>query len=321
MNYSDIINLRSSLIRSRTSHHVKARSKLVEQNQLLAVAKKPTDTEITFKKKPVLKVTISDVHQPMGPTAPLERLKITENVKIARQVDKILSDELKSVQAAKILFDKNTSLYQIMDILSSGALGLEKNKKLVPTRWSITATDDTITKELLKEIRNYPSINEYLVYSSDFLDNHFEILLAPGNWEYEGFEAWQPGSSWYQGVGGKSSSPVIVPEYESYKGRTKYAYGQAGGYYAARFAVAEFLSKIKRQARVILFREIYEGYTIPIGVWQVRENVRNAFKNPPARFSTQTEALNHISSKLRFPLENYKKISKIIKQKRLLDFF
>jgi len=328
MSYTDIIEMRSFLLRSKVRENVKSRSKFIFDSQELALAKRPVDVEMRFKKKPVIKVSLSDIHQPMGPSGTLNRLNVTDNVKIARVVDKVVNDEIKSVEATSIMFSKGVDVYKINTILSSGSLGLEKNKKLVPTRWSITATDDILTKEMLKEIRTFPSINEFEVYEHTGLDNHLVILLMPGNFEYEGFEAWSPGSTWYDqsvlqelGIQTTNLKPMVIEEYEPYKGRTRYADKQGGGYYAARFGVVEQLYQRRRQARVLVFREIGDGYTIPLGVWQVRENVRRAMQTKPVRFNTMQEALNYCSSKLKLSLKTYKSQSELLRQRRVSDFF
>ena len=139
----------------------------------------------------------------------------------------------------------------------------------------------------------------------------------PGSWEFENFEAWAPGSFWSQNI----KKTEITEEYEPFGGRTKYADKQVGGYYATRFGIVESLQKMKRQARVVVFREIYEGYMVPVGVWQVRENIRNAMKSSYKKFPTKKEALNYIKAKLRTSLDEYLKKSRILKQKRLADFF
>lgn len=316
MNYSDIIELRSLLLRSKQRESVKSRSRFIGETQELVLASKPTDVEMSFKKKPVYRVSFSDVVQPMGPSASLEKLRIAENPHIPRRIDKIVSDELKANQASFELYKGGEDVHKISAILSSGTLGLEKNKKLVPTRWSITATDDIIFKKLARQVRQFPSVNEYAVFSSHKLDNHFEVLLMPGSWEFENFEAWAPGSMWSQNL----KKTEILEEYEPFTGRTRYAELEGGGYYASRLGVIEGLHDMRRQARVVVFREIYEGYVIPVGVWQVRENVRNAFKKNPHKFATLKEALDCINSKLRIHVSEYIKQSKILRQKRLLDF-
>ena len=314
--YSEIIELRSYTLRSKYIQNVYSKSIFIEKIQELALSSKPVDIEMYFKRKPVMKLSFSDIIQPMGPSATLKKLRITENPKIQNKVEKIINDEIKTSEACFLLYKKGEDVYKITTILSSGVLGLKENKKLVPTRWSITCIDDIIAKNLIEKIKEYPSINQYLVYSSEYLFNHFEILLIPGKWEYENFEAWAPGSFWSKNL----KKPMIVEEYESFKGRTSYADKEGGGYYAARLGVVEGLNKIKKQAKVVVFREVYEGYTIPLGVWVVRETVRNAFKNKPKRFEDLKSALNYINLKLKLPLKEYIKKSKILQQKRLIDF-
>lgn len=316
MDYGDIIELQSLLLRSKLRQDVHSRSRFVEETQELALASKPTDVEMRFRKKPVYRMSFSDMYQPMGPSAALEKMRITENPKISRRVEKIVRDEIKANEAGFLLYKTGQDVYRISSILSSGIMGLERNKKLVPTRWSITATDDIVFKSIVSGVKDFPSVNDYLVYSSNYLDNHFEILLMPGNWEYENFEAWAPGSMWSFNL----KKTEIIEEYESFRGRTAYADKEGGGYYAARLAVIEALWGMRRQARVVVFREIYEGYTVPLGVWQVRENARNAFKGRPEVFKTLGEALKHINSKLRLSINDYIDVSKILKQRRLSDF-
>jgi len=315
MEYSKIVEMRSLTIRSKAIQNVKSKNKFVEENQLLAMSKKPTDVDLKFKKKPSYRVSFSDITQPMGPSASIEKMKIVENPKVPQKVEKIVNDELKAVEQVNLLY-KNFDIYYITNVFTSGTLGKYENQKLVPTRWGITAVDDILARDMMKRIREYPEINSYIVYESNYLDNHFIILLMPGKWEYENFEAWAPGSSWAK----DAKETFILEEYEPFEGRKKYADKEGGGYYASRFAVCEALDKMKRQARVIVFREISEGYVVPLGVWQVRENVRNAMKSVPKNFQTISETISYINSKLQIPISEYKRQSLILQQKSLFDF-
>jgi hypothetical protein len=313
--YSQIIQMRSLVLRSKSKENVKAKSRFIEENQMLALAKKPTDVEMKFKSKPSFNMNFSDITQPMGPTAQLDKMKIVENPKIPNYVESVVNDDLKSVEQIKLLYQRFDTYY-ITNILSSGVLGKEDNKKLVPTRWSITALDDMLAKHLMTKIRTYQQIDKFLVYESQYLSNNFVILLMPGKWEYENFEAWAPGSFW----AAQMKEVEIAEEYEPFEGRTTYADVEGGGYYAARLGVCEGLEQMKKQARVIVFREIYEGYQIPVGVWQVRENARNALKNPSKQFNTLNEALNYIQTKIRLKLNDYRTKSRILSQRRIVDF-
>lgn len=310
--FDEIIKIRSLLVRGMVKQNVKEISNFSEKNKEIALSIKPIDTETKFKSLPEFKISFSPISQPMGPTGELANLRIAENPRIPKQVDEVIDENLKVTDSLKILYEeRNFDIYYLMKAFSSGAFG--KEKRLVPTRWSITATDDILGKIFIKEIKEYENISEITVFSNTYLFNHFEILLIPGNWEFEQFEAWAPETLWTKGM----KDYTINLEAEYYKGRNDYAIKEGGGYYAARFAVLEYLRKIKRQARVIIFREIYEGYIMPVGVWEVRENVRNAFKNKPKKFGSLNDALNDVSKRLKVPMREYLKRSEILMQKRL----
>ncbi len=315
--YESIIESMSSAIRSKYLHNVKQKTKFVELNQELAISSKPAYIEAYFRKKPRYEIRFSDVTQPQGPSAELKEAKPAGNISADHRIERVASNNIKSAEASRILYNKGIDVYKLTTVLSSGVLGARNNRKLVPTRWSITAVDDLIGKQLIEEIKQFNPVSDFLVFSSAYMDNHFEILLMPGCWEFENFEAWAPGSTWAQDL----KSTYVAEEYESYQGRTKYADKQAGGYYAARLGVLEGLKQLRRQASVVSFREVSEGYVIPLGVWVVRETVRNAFKSKPAKFSTRKEAIEHVSSKLKLNMFVYKQKSQLLRQKKLMDFF
>ncbi|VVB55383.1 Uncharacterised protein [uncultured archaeon] len=252
----------------------------------------------------------------MGPSGELQRLRVTENPKIPRKVESLSGGEVPANEALHTLYDDHFDVYYLANVLASGAFGVRDKQRLVPTRWSITAVDDTVAKQIVSEIKDYPSINEISVHSNVYLDNRFEVLLLPGAWEFEQFEAWSPNTPWTKG----QFEPVIAHEYEGHRGRKAYAFEEGGGYYAGRIAVAEHLRGIRRQARVVVFREVYDGYVVPLGVWQVRENVRQAMKNEPVKFQTLKEALSEIQKRLTIPLKSYLEKSVVLRQRRLSDF-
>jgi hypothetical protein len=316
LDFADIIRLRSLLVRSKHKTGVRDRTTLVEKAQELAMSVKPTDTEVMFHKRPKYGLSFSPVSQPMGPTASLKELDIAENPKIPRKVDSLASDEVTATDASFELYKSGYDVYYLTGVLSSGALGFEERKKLVPTRWSITAVDDIIGKQIINEIKDYPEVTDYTVYSNTYLENHFEILLIPVKWEFEMFEAWAPDTLWTMAYDGYA----INQESERYRGRKNYATKEGGGYYAGRVGVLEGLKKLKRQATAIIFREIYEGYVVPVGVWEVRENVRKAFENPPRKFDTLNAALADIGTRMKVPMNEYIKRSLILTQRRIDEY-
>ncbi|MFH1835148.1 MAG: Nre family DNA repair protein [Methanobacteriota archaeon] len=316
LGFEDIIRIRSSLIRSKSRVNVKLKNRFISENQQIAMSVKPVDVETIFKKKPSFSMSFSPVSQPMGPSADLLSFDVSSNPTIPQKVDYIASDEVTSSYALSTLFEKDFNVYYLTRVLSSGSLGIQDKKKLVPTRWSITAVDDILGKHLMKRIRDYPSINEFQLFSNTYLENHFEILLIPGAWEFEQFEAWAPQTLWTA----DATEPQIAYEHEKHEGRWDYALNEGGGYYAGRFGVCEAMDRMRRQARAIVFREIYEGYVVPVGVWEVRENVRWAMKSKPKKFQTLSEALKDVATRLRIPLKKYTEKSEILRQKRLTDY-
>jgi len=316
MGFDDIVRMRSQLVRGKQKHQVMERGGFVEKMQEVALSVRPVDVEAHYAKKPHFSLSFSPVSQPMGASAELRKLWVVDNPVIPRKVDYVVSDDLRASEQVTTLFDRNFDVYYLANVLSSGALGHDEKKRLVPTRWSITAVDDILGKELLKRVRDYPEVSDFEVYENTYLENHFEILLMPGRWEFEQFEAWSPNTLWTMAY----SEAAIVQEHEAYGGRWEYAYNEGGGYYAGRFAVAEALERMGRQARVVVFREIYESYVMPVGVWEVRENVRKAMEKRPLKFTNLKTALEDINTRLSIPVGRYVAKSQILRQRRMTDY-
>ena len=318
----EIVRFRSMLIRGKHRVHVKKFEKagdVIEKTRELALAVKPVDVELELKKKPKGFILLDDEVQPFGPSAPIKRLRIG-NAQWDNQIEKAYYDtDLKATEAVLELYKKGVFVTRIQRAFSIGAFGLEKRRRLVPTRWSITAVDSIISKELIEKIKDFPEIGEFRVYESRYLDNRFEVLMIPRAWSYEAIEAWYPRTLWNP----DNKGIVMFSDWEGYDGRTTYA-AIGGCYYAARLAVCEHLIKEKRQAKVVVLREAHPGYIMPVGVWQVRENVRNALRNPPVRFSSLNEALSYIAGRFDIPIQYWIRKSKLIReemfQKRLTEF-
>jgi len=313
--YQDIIDARVSMVRG--TRYLTTSKRMERDIQEVALSSRPTDIEMNFSKTPDVKITFSSLVQPMGPSAPLTCFRQAENPKIPKRVDTVMSENLLASEAISELTRHGFDNYYLTNIFSTGALGKEENRKIVPTRWSITAMDDIVGKQRMEALREFPQLNDLLVFSHTDYDNHYEILLMPGNWEFENFEAWSPKSVWARGA----KHTIVTEEYEPFEGRTKYADKQVGGYYASRFAVIEYLHSIRRQARAVVFREIGEGYMVPLGVFQVREGVRSALGKPPAKFQSVSEAFDHIRKRVNVPFRRYVKQSNVLAQSRLDSFF
>lgn len=319
----EIVGFRSLLVRGKHRVHVQEferAGKIIDQTRELALADSSVDTELNLSKKPRGSIFMDDNVQPFGPSAPIRDLNVG-NTRFDHHVEKAYYDsDLRATQAVKELYGQGVLVSKIQKAFSVGAFGIEKKRRLVPTRWSITAVDDIISKSLVEKVKTFPEINEYRVYESVYMDNVFEILMIPAAWSYESMEAWYPGTTWNP----NGTKVIIYSDSEGNSGRTTYA--KIGGcYYSARLATCEQLVRERRQATVVVLREARPGYIMPIGVWQVRENVRNAMRQKPFKFNTINDSLKFISSRFEIPLQQWiiqgKLLRHAIFQKKISDFF
>ncbi|MFW6110681.1 MAG: hypothetical protein ACOC6H_01440 [Thermoproteota archaeon] len=305
--FSEILGYRLSLVRGKRCLDVHSASNPDEHLsgfQEMVMASKPTDTEMWFKKSPKFSFSFSPREAPWGPSAHLRRIVLTENPSIPRPVDYVVSNtDLKAEPGILKLYESGINQRQITRMFSVGLMGVEEQRKLVPTEWSITAVDDILGRSLCKRIEGYPWINEFRVVGHTALANNVQVLLFPSSWMFEAQEAWLI-----------SSNPTPAVDYEFGDGRKSYARDLAGAYYATRLPVLEYLSGIRRQAGALVFMEVYPGW-IPLGVWRFREICRKAMKKEPVKFNTLEGALEEVEKRLQLP------ISKWVERSRILRWF
>ncbi|TKJ23883.1 MAG: hypothetical protein CEE43_01595 [Promethearchaeota archaeon Loki_b32] len=337
----EVVRYRSSLVRSNFKINVNISQKskkntpslktqkLLETSQELSMAARPVDTETKLERMN-LRMIMDNHALPMGPSGITEKIKITENTKVHPQVDYCVSDtDLKASEAVSenLYFKGHVPESTIKRVFSAGLLGEEKRRKIVPTRWAITAVDDIISKALIKEIKQFPEINDYQIFEATYLDNHFKILLFPGKFIYEMNEVWAPNTLWNISLDGRNRNlkPQIMTDFEFYRGRKSYANNITGAYYAARKSVCEYLYKIKRQARVLIFREVSGGYIVPLGVWVIRETVNNAmWTSQPIILDNFNDSMKIMAEGFMVDYKYWKASSKLInfiKTQKTIDTF
>jgi hypothetical protein len=314
----EILALRFSLVRTKKYIPVTAASdpsRELAETQALALSEAPMVSEATLLKKPQFTSVLSDVTLPMGPSAPLRRFRLDDNPEVPKVIDRVTSDtDLLAVKGVKNLFDGGIRLEHITRLLSVGTIGQKKARRLVPTKWSITATDDIIGKELHKQVLRNPWINDFRVSIDNALGNTVVLLFLPSAWHFEAMECW---------LGGLK--PPIISDHEWFKGRKDYAKDVVGAYYATRLPALEYLENIRRQAGVIVFMEIDPQQWVPLGVWRFREIAKRALETSVKSFASLDEALNEIAAHLRVPMSRWLETSKIYPefkgQTSLTDFW
>jgi hypothetical protein len=299
LDIENVLQYRTGLLNSRRSADVDVHDTwdgFVGVQREVAMADRPVDVEIGLSERPDLDWDLDDVTTPTGPRARAESATLAENPHVPVHVEKTLEDDDWQAQGAMTyLYRRGLDVYDINRVLSVGALGEAANRKLVPTRWSITAVDDAVGQYLRGRIRNRPSVDKPQVWVNEYVGNRYWVVLAPGQWEFELVEMKAPGSVWNPDPDGEI---WMASASEGYEGRTGYVEETAGAYYAARLGALEHLADIGRQAKVLVLREVSDEYWAPVGVWQIRESVRNAFEGEPGEAQTFHGAVRRIVPEL-----------------------
>ncbi len=313
-NILQIVEKRTGLINPKIQINVKnPKGNFIEIAQEVAMAKRTPDTEFSLKKKPNLNILFNRYNAPVGTPAELKKVEITENVHIPTNLEKTVDDyDLKAVEGVFKLYKEGIDINKLMRILSVGLLGIKTQRRMVPTRFSITAIDDIIGKKLREQVRRYQKLEEFLVFHTTYIGNHYEILFIPDTYEYELTELWLPKN--FHKIGKYKLN--AFSDYEPYWGRSKYAEHTAGAFYTGRLSCLEYLNRIKRQGSILIFREILPSYFLPLGIWQMRETCRGALKTKPERFSSMQESLNKINSRMHISLTHWIKKSKLLENKK-----
>lgn len=303
-----IVTRRAALVNSRSKSSVHDTSRFTDVAQEIAMARKPVDIEVGLKKTPKFDMKFNDRYAPYGPSETMEKVELAENPSISRAVEKAVGDDDWNASGAMTyLYEKEMDPHKIQRVLSAGLLGRKDRRKMVPTRWSITASDDTIGQQLREQVKLYQELGELRYFRNSYIGNVFHILLIPGRWEYELVEIKGAGSVWAPG-----SKSFVKSDHEGYGGRTTYVDETAGGYYASRLGPLEYLNNIQRQSKVLIIREVTDDYWAPLGVWVVRETVRGAFENDYGVVEDLNTALNNIKRQVSIDWGRIRRKSKMI---------
>jgi len=310
-NLEDIVNFRLNLIRGIKKISVdNPIGHYIEDLQEMTMGSSPTDSEIQFYKNTAPTISLDGDSAPFGPVGEIKKVKFSSSASVKTIETSYYDKDLKADEAVVRLYNSGVEISKIQKCFSLGMFGIKR--KLVPTRWSITATDDIISKNLVENILDYDSIDFSQVFHFEHLGNLFSIVIFPHRWLYEMQEAW-----YSNGVLGFGS------DFEDARG-IDHPPAIDGAYFAAKLAVAEYLSKIRRQAGVLVLREIRPEYAIPVGVWQVREGIRTALKEKPIIFEDSDSAITFACSKLSISKNEWLSrgnMLKLINQKSIADYF
>jgi len=318
----DVLQRRTGMLNSTRSANVDVTDVwdgFVGVQREVAIADHPVDVEVGLDSEPDIDLSLDDVGAPTGPRASARSADLAENPHVPRPVKKTLEDDDWQAEGAmSYLYRRGFDVYDINTILSAGALGRGRDRRLVPTRWSITAVDDTVGQFVRGGITNAPAINETEVHYNEYMGNRYWVILTPGQWEFELVEMKAPESVWNPA----GEAYYLASAHEGYEGRTGYVEETAGAYYASRLGVLEHLKDRGRQAKCLVLREVTDDYWAPVGVWQVREGVRNAFEGENGVSETFRDAVTQVTQQLPISMGALRRKSEMVAglQAKLSDF-
>ncbi len=299
--YSEIFKIKSRNIAGKFNLNIKNKNKNLDNIRDIIASKKKVEYESIFKKEiKINNIVTNNLIGIVGSKNELKEIK-KGNVPRSKIVDKYMNDDIKSEDAVYSLYCKKVNENQIISLFTLGSFGYSFNKKLVPSRWGTTAYDSIISERLYDEIKHNKIINKNLYFFKEDKGNRFHIFMFSHKHTFESIEI----------IYNKNDIKIIQDYIIDNK---RIDPNTAGGFYATRLAVLEFLNRIKRQASIVVIREI-KDYEIPLGVIFVRETVRDALKKVYS-FNKIDDLKPILQSKVFSVLKK----SKTINKKTLLDF-
>ena len=330
----EILNYRLSLVRGLDSMKINdLDNKFIITLQELTMSSKPTESEVNFHKAPTFHQSLlsnqnnelNTEFTPFGPQAEIKSFKLSSTTSTNKKIDNLYSDNtVKANDAIIDLYNNCIEISQISKVLSLGMLGRKNKRHLVPTRWSISATDDIISSYLVKKIDLYQSIDKFEVIKYNHFSNYYSIIFIPSDvWSFEMVEAWYDQNN-------NVNKFFLESDYEDATTGLDHYPRIAGAYFAAKLGILEYLTSFKkRKCSVLVFREIRPEYLVPLGVWQIREGIRDALRikqtTTTNSFSDFRKALLYASQGMTVPLLDWLRHSEIYKnygKKTLIsDFF
>ena len=262
----DIVGIRARTIRGRSPLQ-----RFTGNLQEIALSSQPLDVDVMFEKPVSFAMTFDGTVAPVGFFGAVRDLDVIGSARVGRVVDRITSDmDIRATDACVELRQGGSDVYEITKLMTAGLLG--KRRNFVPTRWAITAVDDTLSTTLKKEIARFPPLDEIPRLLGRDLREPDRLYPCAGGLEVRDDRDLGPPHALGRGYGS---------DRQDREGMKKQGYSPiSGAYYSARLAACEYLKSIRRSARVIVLRHISSDYWAPLGTWVIREATRKAMASP-----------------------------------------
>ncbi len=271
----DILGLRASMVASTAKVDARDPLRLYEQELSVAASSlRPVDVEVRADGPPAGGVSMDPLNLPHPPLVRAVGIRVSGSPILPRRLEQLIFDDLGADKAVLELSGAGVDVYTIIRAFSMGLLGERRRRRLVPTRWAITAVDTIIGNDLLRRVRSMPWVAAHELYFTEYLGNRFAVLISPGPLNVSWVEIWHPFTPWASG------EPAVVIDRENWRGEVKFL---DGGYQAARLSLLRYLESRNRSGSVIIIREVLPEYYVTVGNWHIRESMTHVFQNMVAK--------------------------------------
>ncbi|ALU11738.1 hypothetical protein EYM_04255 [Ignicoccus islandicus DSM 13165] len=304
----EVANLRMEMLNPFKKVDVRRVEELLDNEVIWAgISEKPVDVEARIEGK-VIPPKLDGLIAPIGPSARAQEVKVQSNPKVDSLIERKFEERIKAEVALRELYEYGRDVYALQKALSLGLLG--KRKKLVPTRWAITAVDQIISKHLKETILKRKWVNSIHLGTYEHYSNRYIVILKPGPPIVEMFEIWKKGTLW------SPNKDVIIYNYEGPLPTSKASDPSDGGFHATKAGALQALAEEGTSASVLVIREISKDYYLPLGVWQVREGVKLAVRNALSGIKLDEREFQKIVLNEMPFLSS----SKLLSQRKLMDY-
>ena len=300
-------------IRAGTIRGMAPAGRQQESLREIALSSRPLGVEVAFAQVPRFALEFDGTVAPVGLTGEIRRLEVLGNAVVERPVQRATSDtDLGAGDACTLLHRDGVDVYRIARLFTAGLLG--RRRRMVPTRWAITAVDDSVFRGLRRSLLSSSPVDTVRLHEATLFGNRILCLLAPGPWRFEMVEVWGRHTLW----GGEEDRVVVDGEREKKAGYSPIT----GADYSARLAVAEHLNRMGRTATVLVVRAVSSDYWAPLGTWVVREATRQALREAPVECPSFSGAVTLLAQRLGGYgwLEKSALIPELRSQRRLSEF-
>lgn len=286
LNRETILSMRRELYRFSVPINARAikSSEFVEVLQTIALSVSPVAIEVETASIPPKGLQPLGGQLPASPTVDIQSIEIVSEPEISRVAQNITQLDIPASEATWKLLDYDYSLDQVARLMSVGLLGRTDSRRLVPTRGAYKAVIDGYINQSLIELLGKKKSVSYRIFTSDFIDESFTILIQPGEprVDYLRIERTPKGierGSSFERLKNAVTDPKTA------------VFGDH-----ARFSGYQYLVEEQERAHVTIFHFARNNKNNILGPWVVRAGVKAALESDSIELDNRVNSLMVLES-------------------------